>query len=443
MLMRICLVSMLLAVVPAWSQTAQTDNSGPDQVPMLTPPPISDQPFARGTRAEGHTNYLGLGLVVSAGYIDNMYAGNGAGAQSEGIFSIWPSISIEQDTRRQVRSVQYSPGFTFYEPSSTLNQANQTANLHFKLQLSPHTGLDLSDTFQRSSTTYGASLGSATTTVSGTLPTSATAVIPPYGELLTNTANAEYALQLSPRDMVGASAFSTVIDFPNANLVPGLYDSHSTGGSGFYNRQLNGTQYFGLRYDYVDIVSHLLNIGIVTKTNTILPFYSIYPVPHLSLSISGGPQQYTLEIPGEPNTTSWNPSFDGSVGWQGLHTAFAASYSKTVTSGGGLLGAYHSSVVSAVSRWQMSRAWTSSASTSYASYSNVGGTSSVLLNNPGGNTLTVTGTLGRALTEHVTAVFEYDRLQQSYSTIQAIAYSPNSDREMVSLNWNIRRPLGR
>jgi hypothetical protein len=59
----------------------------------------------------------------------------------------------------------------------------------------------------------------------------------------------------------------------------------------------------------------------------------------------------------------------------------------------------------------------------------------------GGHTISGSATAGYTITQRISAQFEYDRVHESYSGIPAI--SPNSDREMISLNWQFTRPLGR
>jgi hypothetical protein len=61
----------------------------------------------------------------------------------------------------------------------------------------------------------------------------------------------------------------------------------------------------------------------------------------------------------------------------------------------------------------------------------------------GGHTIAGSATAGYAISQRISAQFEYDRVHQSYSDIPAISSSPNSDRAMISLNWQFTRPLGR
>ena len=55
----------------------------------------------------------------------------------------------------------------------------------------------------------------------------------------------------------------------------------------------------------------------------------------------------------------------------------------------------------------------------------------------------VGATLGYAIGDHFTAEFGYDRLQETFSGIQAIRGSPSADREYVTVTYQFRKPVGR
>jgi hypothetical protein len=130
------------------------------------------------------------------------------------------------------------------------------------------------------------------------------------------------------------------------------------------------------------------------------------------------------------------------MGWQSSHVNFAASYSRAVTGGGGLLGAFHSNSANGHVRWQMSRTWTIGAGANYAI--NKSATPFLLVGaTQGGHSMTATATVSHTIHRQFSANFEYDRIHQSYEGIAAITSNPNSDREMISLSWQFTRPLGK
>jgi hypothetical protein len=254
-------------------------------------------------------------------------------------------------------------------------------------------------------------------------------------------ASGQLSGQFSPHGMIGASGEFLKLDYPNLAEGSGLYNSDSRVGSGFYNGRVSAKQYLGAIYLYEKIVAYPLTGQDETDTNTISGFYTIFLTDALSLSVTGGPQHYTAIRSLVPPISAWSPSFTVSGGWRRRSVSAAGNFSRTVTGGGGLLGAYHSTSAALDGRWQMSPNWSSAVNVSYAL--NKSATPALALNNPGGHSLVASASLERPLTPYLRARFQYDRIQESYSQVQAIATNPTSNRETVTLVWELRRPLGR
>jgi hypothetical protein len=161
----------------------------------------------------------------------------------------------------------------------------------------------------------------------------------------------------------------------------------------------------------------------------------------VSLSVTGGPQHYSAIHSPTPPVSGWSPTFTISSGWHRQSVSLAGNFSRTVTGGGGLLGAYRSTSGALGGRWQISPNWSSGVSASYASNSSA--TPTLAPSSPGGHSLVASASLERPIAPRLRARFQYDRIQESYSQIQAIAVNPSSNRESVTLIWELRRPLGR
>lgn len=440
MRMRFTLLLILLAAIPVWAQTDNAAQDGDDTTTatteMAAPPPVSGQAYPTLVGAETRTNYLSGGLAVSAAYIHNLYTG-GSSALDETTISIEPDLALDQASPRQHRTIRYNPGFTFYQPTSDLNEVDQNLTGKYRIQLSPHVMLTADDELQRTSTAY-----SAVGAVSGSAPTSLSGAVPLLAQRLSNTANAVTSWQFGPTSMVGGSVQFTELHFPNPSEVTGLFDSNSQGGSAFYTRQLSEKQYTGVVYQYVDMLAYPPKTSTSeTQTNTIYPFFTQYLTRKFSLSISGGPQHYATNASSvAPATAQWSPSVMASMGWQGLHTAFSASYSQAVTAGGGLLGAYHSDQGGVSARWQISKNWTSSLGGGYIS--NKGVNQAAALASPGGHMISGSFLVDHSISSHLVLHCEYDRTHESYAAIAALANAPDMDRVTVALAWRFTRPLG-
>ncbi len=432
----------MVVAVPAFAQISQSDSVLSPNIgnSMAIPPPLSGVAFPVEVGAEMQSNYLRTGLIFETAYVDNLYPGTGAPI-SETTYSILPTITLDQTTARQHRMFNYSGGFTFYDPSSELNEIDESATVSYQIRLTPHSSLSANDLFEDSSTAFGqvdsASLGG----VSGSPGLFTPGIIPPFARRLTNSGIVEYTLQTGRDSMIGASGVSTILHYPNPSEVIGLFDSSSRGGTAFYSRRISDTQYFGAIYQYSDMLTYPVVGQSETRSQAPMIFYSVYPKRAFSLSLSCGPEYYEATQTSLPASASWTPSVSASVGWQGVHTSFASSYSQSVTGGGGLVGAYSSKAASATARWQMSRTMSVGASGSYSIINSATPLFSIGIEN--GHTVSGTATLQRSLGQQFGVGLEYDRLNEAYSGIAVLATNPNSDRAMITLTWQFTRPLGR
>jgi hypothetical protein len=452
MLQRVYLALVLLMTAPAWSQLGSTPFEIPvasaDAAQMRTPPPVSVEGYPTTVGSQERSNYLAAGLIFNTAYNDNVLAGDSTTPVSDFIYTISPTIALNKTTPRQNLALTYSPGFTFYQHTSSLNAANQNAAVNFQYRLSQHTTISLSDSFQKSSNVFDQLYPISGGAISGPSQTPPIGVVVPYADQLRNTANMGLTYQFSRNGMVGAGGVVTENNYPNPAEASGLYNSNSLGGSVFYSERLSSTQYFGVTYQYSRSQSSPVNAQVnpaiaqtEVQTHTLLAFYTIYLNPTLSLSLSVGPQYTDATQPPSPPFNSWTPSVTASIGWQRSHTNFVAGYSRTVTGGLGLPGAFDSNSANASVRWQIARAWTVGAAGSYFNNKNV--TPSFTSSNPGGQTVSGTASVQHTMSEHLNVELGYARLHQSYSGIAVISAAPDSNREFISISYRLTRPLGR
>lgn len=440
------LTLLLAAAVPIWAQTAsQPDYEGNATTGsvMTAPPPVSGVPYPTEVGAEMQSNYVQGELTVGGGYIRNLYVGGAAGVKDETTLTIQPNISLDEVTPRQHLKLKYAPQFKIYEPTTSLNETDHSLEASYRLHLMPYVIVSATDRFQKAALIYGSQAFSGG--VSQSPQPEASGAIPPLAHWTGNTAQAVVNWQYARYAMVGASGTLANMRFSDATQVTGLFDSDSRGGSGFWTRQISRAQYLGAVYQYFDILANPTNVQSETQTHTLYGFYTQYLTDQFSISVSAGPQHFQADqITGQP-IHSWSPAVIASLGWQGTHTSFSVSYDRSVTGGGGLLGAYHSYGAHASARWQMSRTWTSSIFGGYSSnrsvFADAPATSPYF--NTDGHMVSGSVSIDHRLTEHMVLAAEYDHIHQSYGTITAISSAPNSDRAAVSLTWQFLRPLGR
>src|SRR5208283_3246160 len=148
----------LLLIVPN-TALAQTDESHSDsltnsaeEAPMQAPPPVSGESYATTFTSETESNYLRLGLTVTGAYSSNILGSEipTAGAS----YSIWPNITFDKSAMRSNLVLSYSPGFTIYPQTSSLNQVNQSVSFAFQYLLSPNITASVNESFNKTSNLF-------------------------------------------------------------------------------------------------------------------------------------------------------------------------------------------------------------------------------------------------------------------------------------------------
>ena len=475
--------SLLLISIPAWSQDEQRPvpvpaATGPasdastngdastsvddSSVRMLAPPPVSGQSYPIALTSQERSNYLRAGLAFTSAYTDNAVGPVDGYPVSDVSYSVWPTVALDQTTTRSHLVLTYAPGFTFYQRETYLNEADENASINFQYRLSPHVTFSARDGFQKSSNVFNQPDLASVATVSGGTEGGNFSVIAPIADRLANTGNVGITYQFAANSMVGAGGTFTNLHYPDQSEVPGLFDSASQGGLAFYSARVSKINYFGVSYQYQRLLSYPVPGTNETQTHALLLFYTVYPTKRFSISVFGGPQyadsgpQFSnAEPPSPPACTSsgvlpggcptpafrsWNPSAGGSLGWQGRMSSLAISYAHLISSGGGLIGAVKMDSASASIHQQLLRMLSASVAGGYAENDVLGGTTSI---NSNGHTISGTASLQQQFGQHLNVQLGYTRLHQDYSAVAALAATPDTNREFVSISYQFSRPLGR
>jgi len=441
----ICLTLILLSAVPLWAQeeanqTPAESSIGLDDKPMVTPPPVSGAAYPTETISESRSNYLLGGLTFNSTYTDNLLGGGEAKPISDISYSLWPSIDLNQVTPRLHTDLTYSPGFTFYQHTSAYNQANQNVGIDFRYRLTPHVTLSIVDSLHKYSNVFDQPDLLTATPVSGLAQSPTVAVIAPLANQLNNMGNVQLTYQFSRDAMVGAGGAFTNLDYMNPTQADGLYDSASRGGSAFYSYRLAKKHYLGAAFQYQQILAYPTGGQSQIQTQTAFAFYTVYLKPTLSVSVSGGPQHWDIVEP-SPAPHDWSPAATASFSWQARHTVFSGSYSRMVSGGGGLAGAFHTNLAAGSFRQLLTRNWSGGVTAGYSLYQ---GLDPLLpFFDVGGHTVTGSASVQRRIGEHFRAELGYTRLHQGYGDIAAVSGFPNVNREWVSISYQFARPLGR
>jgi hypothetical protein len=300
------------------------------------------------------------------------------------------------------------------------------------------------DTFQKTSNVFNQAGSLGAGSVSGSLPVSPTDVIAPWIDRLSNGVNGNLGYQFSANGMIGGGGGSNLLRAPNYGSSGG-YDSNGQVASAFFNRRLTLTQTVGVNYQYTRNVSTYAAGAFEIQLHGVMLFYSFAPGEHFSASIAAGPQYYsetvTSSVTSLPATNAWTPTVTASFGWQVERSSVAASLSRTVSGGGGLLGAYVGESASLHARHQFARTWTIDVGGDYGDYKN--STPQSLTAYPGGHTINGEISLDHPIGEHLHSTIGYQRMHRTYSGNTALAIDPDADRAYFTVSYQFSRPIGR
>lgn len=441
MLARICLAVWLLACLPAWSQettNAEADKASEDQSQLQVPPPVSSQAYDTSFEGVNESNYLRGGITFTGTYSSNVYSSTTPVGDMS--YSVWPTLSLDKTTYRTHFVLNYAPGFTMYQRTTSLNQADQNLAADLQYRLSPNLTASVTEGFQKMSNIFNQPNPLTTTTVSGGLPVSNINVVSPIADMLTNSSTAQLTYQVGASSMMGGSGNYNTLTYPNPEQDSGLYNSRSAGGSFFYSTRIHDRNAVGVTYQYQNYLSFQTNLpSTESRIQTIFMFYTLYLNPNWSISVSGGPQHYSSSQGLFPTAAAWQPMVMVSMNWRNERNSFAGSYSHSVSGGGGLSGTFDSNNVAASFSRQLNRDWTAGASASYANYQSL--TPLFLYSTTNGHLLVGIVSMQRTFHSSIGFQFGYSWTQQSYLNTQSPAANPNMNRAFVSLSYTFSRPL--
>lgn len=451
---------VMLVGVPLWSQVdnmpnqpapAPTsdnsdNNSDNNDTRMVTPPPVNGQAYPVAFTAEERSNYLRGGVAFTSAYSNNVLGFVVGHPVNEMSYSVGPVLALNTTTPREHLQLSYAPGFTFYQRTTALNEADQNVAIDFEYRLSQHVTFSARDSFQRSSNIFNQPDLASVEAVSGGAQGANFSVIAPFADRLSNFGNAGVSYQFSPEGMIGAAGTFSNLHYPDPTQVPGLYDTSSQAGLAFYAIRIFRMHYLGVTYEYQKLFAYPAAGLNETQTHAALLFYTINPISKFSISCYGGPQYANTvqpPLPSQPQPTAvrtWTPAAGASMSWQGRLNSLAMGYSHIIASGGGLIGAVLMDSGIASLRRQLTRTLTGSVVGSYVQNNVLSGMTQGGTN---GHSIQGTASLLQLFGQHMIVQLGYTRLHQDYKGVDVLTLTPNTNREFVSLSYQFSRPLGR
>lgn len=440
MLKRICLGLAVLAAIPAWSQSPPST-----ETPMELPPAVTGQAYPTEVGSDVRRNFLKLAITGTGGYSDNVLVGFTNTKTRSGVFSVAPSITYDRKTGRMTAQLDYNPAFTFYSAVSQLNEFDQNLTGTLQYRITPHFVYRMQDSFTRSSSIYGGSSPVPAGALPGSNPWLLDGVVAQFADRIVNTATLDLGLQVSENTMIGGEGAFAQLHYPNKSQVPGLVDSNSVGGAGFYTRRITEHQYLGFNYQYLRVLTYLSNAEGEAELNNFEPFYSFYLLRtrqgNLSATLQGGLEHSSFFVRKGPLVAEWTPVISSSLGWQGPKFNFAVGYGRSVAGGGGLNGLYQQSSYSGTAQMRIGREWGASVGASYSNLTNESPQYNPQLAK--GHTVSGSAGLTRQLGRFMSLMVAYSRVHQSYPGVSTITLNPDSNRVYGAVTYQLTRPVGR
>ncbi len=416
---------------------------------MLTPPmPVSGVRPALRLGTEVRSNLLTGSIAVSTAYDDNMLSAPGSRV---GDFSylFYPTLDLVQTRGRWEWDLGYSPGFTL---NQRLNERNQSAHdLHLLLgyRLSPHTNLQLHDTFSKTTNLFSTFLASGTDQP-GPFQGPNMSPVTPLANRTANTSGLDLTYQFGRDSMVGASGGYYFVNYGAVETTSGLtssslIDTRSWNADAFYAHRFVGRHWLGLTYNVQRL---MFDSGYRTDVQRVLLFYSLSVSSHMSFSAWAGPERSTTFLPtlalvptdATSRTNHWNGAGGLAWSWQGTRSGFTLGYTRQTTDGGGLSEAVNMQSVSGEIRRRLTQRWTTSVGAMYATNDPVGSPSLSLMR--GFHTLSGNAGFDCQVTDHLAFGIRYGRDQQKYLDAIPSVWT-NRNRAWVSMSYSFSRPLGR
>jgi len=385
------------------------------------------------------SNYLRGGINVGAAYDDNPLL-DSSGSEGNASVSIFPNISIEQSSSRVRWTAGYAGGLTINQRFTSENQGSHNVNFDSQYRLSPHVNLRVAEMFSVVTGFFDAGNGSEAGVGSGTTNASLIAPLSTQRSSLT-TVETNYHFALN--DLVGASG--SFYDLHYANPSQGtelslLPDSQTATGSAFWLHRIFGGDWGGTSYRFERLT---FTGGDETRVHSFLLVDTLKFANRFTLTGFAGPQYAENQFLVTSGTTTamaqtnnWSFSGGAEAGWQTHRTSLFAGYSRSITDGGGVLGAVLSQNVHGTFRREVLPGWAASVSASYgknqALVPSEGNASSIDLTSAG---FLIERNVGKSI--GMRAGYTHDFQQQYGPTFNA-----SRNRVFVTVSYQWAKPLG-
>ena len=308
------------------------------------------------------SNYLRGGVNVGATYDDNPLLLS-SGVESNTSETIFPNIRIEESTSRIRWSLGYAGGLTVNQKITNQNQGSHNLNFDSQFRLSPHVNLRVAENFSMTTGFFDAGNGAEVIGSGGPNTSLITPLATQRSSLTTVEINYHFALN----DLIGAGGSFYDLHFTNVPTGTPLADSQTASGSAFWLHRIFGRDWGGVSYRFDRIT---FNPSGETRVQSFFAVNTLNLSTRFTLTGFVGPQyseNQGLAPGGLPISQSNNWSVAGGIegGWRNQRTSVSAGFSRTISDGGGLLGAVRLQTVHGTFRRELVPGWAAAFTASY------------------------------------------------------------------------------
>ncbi len=317
------------------------------------------------------SNFLRGGVNVGASYDDNPLIAP-TGQQSNTSESFFGNIRIEESSSRARWSLGYAGGLTVNQKITSQNQGSHNLNFDSLFRLSPHVNLRVAENFSMSTGVFDSGVsGQVVGGAGGPNGSLITPLATQRAESTTVETNYHFALN----DIVGASGSFYDLNFSNVAGQAALSDTRTATGSGFWLHKVFRGDWAGLSYRFERIT---FDPDGETRVHSFLAVDTMNLGNRFSVSAFGGVQyadnqgvvqQATTTLPSA--STLWSPTGGIEAGWRNARTSVMAGYSRSISDGGGLLGAVQLGNAYGSFRRELAPGWAATATASYGTNASI------------------------------------------------------------------------
>lgn len=400
------------------------------------------------------TNYLDAGISLLTTFDDNALNVS-KNQQSDIAHNIAPNLALRQSRGRFNWDLNYFGGFTIHQRFSAYNQGLHNFGFAGTYRLAEHMDLSVSEHFLMSAGFFNqiSNNSSESQPSNSTVQQPNQSVITPLSRQNSNTTTVLFNDQFSASSAIGGSGTFYRAYFKDVPAGSTLIDTNSEQAQAYYNRRISARNSLGVTYSFQRFT--FSPVANDTTTQSVFANYSFQVRPNLVFSVFGGPQRINttsqLVIPSVTGTRiavlaipisqkSWASASGASFSWNGQQTGVAASFTRSVNDGGGLLGAVTLTAAQASLRRQLTAKYSLGMGFNYGISDAVGSISA-----PYSSVDSASGdvSLSRQIKDRIGLTFGYSRLYQTQGNVGGVTPVINHNRAWISLGYQFSRPLGR